>query len=501
MAAKPKPAPKPRPVPPEVNADAWENVITGLGRSSRDKRERTKIKSPAPSSSYQEFEDLYHGDDIAATIAELPAKEMVRAWINVRADEKDAGDSVTDQVSTSKLVLQALDDLDAQPKVFEALVWSRVFGGSLLFLGVDDGGGSDPQALSKPINERSIRSFDFLQVFDRWDVNVRKWYADPSQPKFGHPELYDIVQTSVPGGLDRLRPRFGIHESRFVRFDGAMTNRRRWLRNNGWADSVYVRVAEVIRDFAAAWGGAAHLLQDFAQAVFKMKGLQAALASDNDDLVINRMILMDMCRSVARAVPLDSDNEEFTRQATPVTGLPDLLDRFALRLSAAARMPASLLMGQSPSGLNATGDADIRFFYDSIKAQQEQNLRPRLNRIVELLFLAAEGPTRGHEPDNWSIEFNPLWQLDEKDMGTLRKTQAEADQIYIMNGVLTPEEVASSRFGGDRYSTDTVLDDEQRAKDAAIDAKLAAMPAPEPRPALPAPANPMPMPMPTEVKT
>jgi hypothetical protein len=115
-------------------------------------------------------------------------------------------------------------------------------------------------------------------------------------------------------------------------------------------------------------------------------------------------------------------------------------------------------MGQAPAGLNATGESDVRWFYDSIKAQQNTVLRPAINKLVQLAFHALKIP----EPANWTIRFNPLWQMTEEQQAAIRKTQAETDAIYINAGVVTPEEIALSRFGGDAYSTETVIDADAR---------------------------------------
>jgi phage-related protein (TIGR01555 family) len=523
-------------------ADAWSNIITGLGMAERDKRLGAKITVPRSTNEFQLFEDLYHGDDLARTVVEVPNQEMVRNWITISNDDNeepqedqkgsqdlqqsqlgvpgsgDAGKGLSlasanvapndtneikqkpvkkldalpphpgpddsaeieqpDQdIDENKLIgkktLQKLEALEAQSKIFETLNWADVFGGALLFLGIDDGIGQNPSGLKKPLNEDNIKSFSFLSVFDRWDVDVYSWYRDPRHPKFGLPESYRIRQTASAGGTDNSLAGDIVHETRVIRFDGAMVNRRRRLRNAGWADSVYIRLADIIRDFAIAWGGVAHLLQDFSQAVFKMKGLADALLADEDNLVLNRMKLMDMARSVARAVPIDAESEDFERKQTPVTGMPELLDRFALRLAAAARMPVTLLMGQAPAGLNATGASDVRNFYDYIHARQERILRPRLNRIIWLLFKSADGPTGGKIPDNWSITFNPLWQASETEQATIRFQTAQADNLYFQMGSLTADEIAQSRFGGDKYSTETILDTDQRAQDKEMQQKLA----------------------------
>jgi CheY-like chemotaxis protein len=40
---------------------------------------------------------------------------------------------------------------------------------------------------------------------------------------------------------------------------------------------------------------------------------------------------------------------------------------------------------------NATGDVDIRWYYDGIAGDRERTLRPRLNRLVRLIMLAKDG--------------------------------------------------------------------------------------------------------------
>lgn len=116
-----------------------------------------------------------------------------------------------------------------------------------------------------------------------------------------------------------------------------------------------------------------------------------------------------------------------------------------LRLSAAARIPVSLLMGQAPAGLNATGDSDIRFFYDHVKAEQEA-IKPKIERIYRIL--------KNDENAECIIEFPALWQLTDKEQAELRRVEAETDRIYLQEGVLLPEEVAIKRFSKGDFSID-----------------------------------------------
>lgn len=465
-----------------VVSDGWENTYTGH-RTSRDKLSATAMQVVAPNTDRQTVEDIYHGDDLGARMVDELVGDMLRKWIRLTVTMSENAEA-DENVEASNAMLDALNDLDARAKIKEALTWAQVFGGSVIFIGADDGGGNDLGSMAQPLRENAIRSIKFLDVYDRWDVDIESEYSDPLSPKFGTPETYRLRYVGSVRG-QASQPDMVIHETRTVRFDGVRVNRRRLLRNNGWHDSAYIRVQEVLADFGLSWSSAAHLLADFAPMVFTAPGLSMSLRMDGPGAIMDRLTNMDMCRSTVRMVPID-EGESLERKATPISGMDGLLDRFILRMAAAARMPVTKLFGQSPSGLSVTAEGDLTFWYDRVAGQQDADLRKQLMYLIKLLFLAKDGPTGGVEPESFNLEFEPLWQLSQDEEAAARKTQAGTDQTYIDSGVLEPEEVAMSRFGGDRYSFETKLDMEARAK-----AELELEAEPEP-PAMPFPAgNPM----------
>jgi hypothetical protein len=213
-----------------------------------------------------------------------------------------------------------------------------------------------------------------------------------------------------------------------------------------------------VQDFANAWGGAAHLTTDFAEAVMKVKGLADMLASDKDGLVLKRLQLLDMARSVARIVPIDED-EDLERKSTPISGLAELMDKFGENLCGATNMPTEILFGKSHGGLGQGGDQPIqmRQYYDWIKSEQERNVVPQLSKLVRYMWASAEGPTHSQIPDKWSVDPLPLWGMSELQEAEMRNKQAATDQIYMDYGVLSESEVRDSRFGGDDYSLHTTI--------------------------------------------
>jgi phage-related protein (TIGR01555 family) len=421
--------------------DGWQNTLTGIGAFQRDKRMAMRHLVDAPLG-MMELEGMYHGDDVVRRICELLPREMVREWIEIPGDPDNK-------------LMAKVDDLGIRQAFHEAQTWARLYGGAVIILGVDDG-----QTMDKPLAIERVRSFDWITVLDRWDVQIHQRYADPNQANFDEPATYRVTTAAVSlpatgnATLEAI-----IHESRVLRFDGALTGRRRKRLNfNGWSQSVVDACYPVVRDFNQAFNGVSNLLTDFSQAVFKIKNLAQMLAADKDGLVVKRMQMLDMSRSVARAVMVDADGEEFTRDTISLAGVSDVLDRVAQRLSAATDYPMTLLMGESPAGMNATGESDHRFFYNVVKNEQETRFRAPLTKVLNILAPLTGVDASDEATGNVVFHFKSLWQESESDKEDTRLKVAQRDQIYYNMGALDASEIVVSRFGGDKYSTETMID-------------------------------------------
>jgi phage-related protein (TIGR01555 family) len=457
MATKPAPS-NVTPLNAAFRSDGWASALTGIGKSLYDKRLWSDFE--AHELTLQEIEELWAGDDMAARIVELVPDECLRQGFELQIEGDETGQAED--------VMALLDEMDAIGHLREALCYARAYGGGAILLGADDG-----QQSAKPLNLASVRNLGWLMVLSPRELEVATRYSDPSKPKFGEPETYHIRSGSADPTSQRFAGRPVIHETRLIRFSGPRVSRRRQMQAGGWGESVLTRCWQVIRDYQNSWQGAALLLGDVGQLVFKIKGLAELFTMpDGEAVAVKRAQMVEQSRSICRAVVTDAE-DTFERIPVELAGVDTMLQQFAIRLAAAARIPVTLLMGQAPAGLNATGESDVRWFYDTVAAEQKRVLLPGLNRLLEVIFNAKAGPTGGREPENWTVRFNPAWQLTEAEQVDLRLKQAQADVAYINAQVLTPEEVASSRFGGDAYSIDTKLDLEARA---AFEAELAAEP-------------------------
>lgn len=489
--------PEPK-VEPAMRADSFLNMMTGLNVSGFDKRRATSFLGKRMTEF--EAEELWRGDDILERAIEtIPLVTMRNGFEVVVSDEEAAdeepviptkddanqdplGDPTRmdrvarrrrrqhqvrkDKIDKSQMkreMQRKLAKLEVVTTFITAQQYARAYGGSAIWMGIDEIGKQwkDVDRLKKRLDPNRIKDIRHLMVLRPHECWPIRWYQDPLEPNFGTPSHFYVQRDSQSGSVGG--PPLVVHESRLIRFFGSVTSRRQMATNNSWGDPVLLRFIEIVADFQSSFQAAAHLVNDFAQAVQKVKGLAELIAAGDTKTVEKRAEMVAMARSIARTVLIDSE-EEYTREQTPLSGLSDLLDRFAKRVAASVHMPVTLLFGESPAGLNATGETDVRWFYDEVANKRELHLRGPLELLIRYIFLSTEGPTAGEEPSIWKVVFNPLWQPTQKEIAERNKLQAEADSLYVTMQAVTPEEIGDSRFGGDEWSPETKLDHDLRDK-------------------------------------
>jgi phage-related protein (TIGR01555 family) len=317
-------------------------------------------------------------------------------------------------------------------------------------------GADDGLEAWKPIDEANIKTLSFLHTFDRRDVWVETYYQNPRAPKFRQPETYRIRPLSVNGATIVQLANAGrgiiVHESRLVIWPGQPTTDLRRVQLNGWDDSVLQRCWDALRQVGEDFGAKSLLLGRVSQAIYKIKGLYAMLAGKEKEHLETRIGMLDASRSRARAVVLDTD-EDFINVTQPLSGVEALMDRSMLRLASAADMPVTILMGQAPAGMQATGEADQETWERAVSGWRANVLRARHERIARLMLLAKDGPTGGKEPDHWLVKYRPVRTARPLDAANARKLQVDADAVLIDKGVVTAADVAIARCspsaGGD----------------------------------------------------
>lgn len=415
--------------------DSWYNVVSGIG-TSRDKRVHSRMTRDA----YFDEEKLatLYEDDIFRRICTILPDEGTREWIRIPSD-------------TDSKILTKLADLDAQSKLKDAWTWAQAFGGGVVAMTLDDGlRPEDPLDISK------VKDITRLDVYNRFRLYPIKHYIDPKHPKFKQPAVYRISYRDYIVGTE---PTSLIHESRLLQFNGILSTESRRIENLGWGDSLIARTYDLVRDYGNTYRSVFAFMDEFGVSVYKFKNLAALLASDKQNVVLERLSMIDAAKSMIRGVPLDSDNESYERASIVLSGLDGVLDRIDGRLSAGVGIPQTLLFGKAQGGLNSTGEGDQRNWYNKVASAQVTTLRKPLMTLISVCAKAVGSTDKGN-----GFIFNPLWAMTDKDREETRFMTMQRDEIAMKAGVLTPAEVRESRFGGDQFSYETHVQDKSAIK-------------------------------------
>lgn len=416
--------------------DGWENVYTGLGMNGVDKRTGGQVKySKMAQVTVEQLHDI---DDVAHRVVNLLPDEGTLKWLEHKIDGKpDLIKAITDYE----------DKLKVKEKFNKAWKWARLYGGSAIYVSVNDG-----LSPSEPLNPLRINDINALVVLHRYELNRTRLNANINDANFNLPESYAISSREGVQIPD-------IHHSRLIRFDGAELSSQQFINNDYWHDSVLVKLYTILRDYNAAYASASHVIQEFNIRVMKLKNLADIMGSDNTDVITQRLKIMNISKSIIGSVLLDADAESYENMSTPLTGLDSTLSKLDQRLVMATNMPHTIVLGDGAAGtLSGKGESEDKIWKAMVAKEQEKTLREPYEQFCRLMFAAKKGPTAGKEVPNHTWFFKPLWQPSEKETADTRKVVADTDAIYLNLQVVTPIDIAKSRFGGDEYSMETAID-------------------------------------------
>lgn len=392
--------------------DGLENVVAGLG-TDRDKRSYSVWADPRILTR-QELENMYRGSWLAKKIVNAVADDMTREWLHVTFDGEELGTTIE----------QAEKRFALKRKTNEALKWSRLYGGAVIIIGTRD------RNLAKPLDVKNVRKGDlrYLHVVDRWRLSpAGSLNRDLESPNFGMPDSYVLAESTVQ-----------VHHTRVLRFNGEKLPYFAWLRNAMWDDSVLQHVMDSLMNCDTTTQAIATMMFESNVDVVKSEGLADVLAQkDGEAKLTKRFQVAALLKSFNRMLLLDG-TESYEKKQNSFANLDKVIQQFMIDVSGAADIPMTRLFGQSAAGLNATGDNDVRNYYDMVSAKQEAELRPQLEYLYEVLVRSE----LGHMPEDFRFDFNPLWQLSETEQATVEKTRADRDQVYLNAGVVTEALVA-----------------------------------------------------------
>jgi uncharacterized protein len=412
MASKPTPGSKP---PRSKSVQRLAASFLRADMKARDKSTGTKDSfvnfahnlgigsdNPMTSSSYgfnpitrnrTLLEWVHRGSWLGGVAIDVVADDMTRAGIEIR------GDMPPDRIEELE---ESAVTLGVWNQINDTIKWARLYGGAVAVMLIDG------QDTATPLRLNTIRKGQFcgLMPLDRWMVepSMSDLVTDFG-PNLGLPKFYSV--TAQAPALSGMK----IHHSRVIRLEGIRLPYWQRLMENLWGLSVLERLYDRMIAFDSATTGAAQLVYKSYIRTYKIEQLREAIAAGGDAMngIVSYVDMMRRFQGIEGMTLIDSKDELTSESHGAFSGLSDALTQFGQQLSGALQIPLVRLFGQSPAGFS-TGDTDLRNYYDTIKQQQEKELRVGVTKIYR-----AMAASLGIEvPDGTRIEFKNLWQLTEQ---------------------------------------------------------------------------------------
>lgn len=349
-------------------------------------------------------------------VSEIWAAESVRKWIEFTGDP--------DRV---KLIEKAMERFKVQDVIRHAIELDGFFGRAQIFpdLGYEDND-AELRATFVPkakVSAGSLKGFNVIEPF--WSYPGSYQSTNPLAKDFYKPRewyvmgkivdsswLITIVGRPMP---DLLKPAYafgGLAQSQMVK---------------PYVDN-WLRTRQSVSD----------LIHSFSTMVLKTNMatiIQGALGGAKK--LIDRIRLFNRGRDNRGLMAIDKETEELENISTPLGTLDKLQAQSQEQIASVAGIPLVVLLGVTPSGLNASSDGEIRTFYATIMGYLSRVIKHPLQYMIDLIQLDIDGTI---DPDiKW--RFIDLWETPEAEKANIRKADAETDIAYCGAGVISNENV------------------------------------------------------------
>ena len=352
--------------------------------------------------------------------AEVNSNELTREWIKIISpNNTDVKISKKIEIIENKLI-----ELKVRDVIRQAAINVELFGHAQLFVNIEGSDTEKPLILSKnSIKKKSFIALKAVEPF--WTTPINYNSIDPTLHNFYVPDnwyvlgknihktrLISIITRPMP---DVLKPYFN--------FAGISLSQLAEPYVENW-----IKIRQAIAD----------LIYNFS--ILTLKTDMSALLQGRggaEQSLIERIKMFIKTRNNQGLMLLDKDAELLEQIAVPLAGLNELQIKAHEMLSTVSGIPAIKLLGVSPGGFNATADGEIRAFYDKKSGEQEAYWKSAIKYIINLIMVSEFGEI----DKNIDFMFNPLWQMDEKEHAEIRLLNAQADSVFINDGVFSNDEI------------------------------------------------------------
>lgn len=377
----------------------------------------------------EELLSEYKNSGIAHKIVTKPAQDATRNGFRI---------IIPDNPELQDKYQKAVDNLNLRAKLTEELIYRALYGDGFLSIGINTT--SKNEQLYDPINYETLDSIAFIHAFGADNVKEVKLGTDPFQDNYMKDDK--LVIKDAKNGSDVSND--GTIQDDSTTGKTVVIDSTRYchstldkMENDTWGTSVINRCRDAIQTMDSALFANIKLARYFSIKVYKSHNI--ANEPDPDKRAEYR-------RSIERGLTTASmmtiaPDEEIENVSTNISGIEALYEFSWQNLASASGIPKSILTGEQ-SGTLAGASQDVINYYDTIRAVQEDILKPQIKYIVRLLMISKSVADGYQDPDaiNWSVEFAPLWSADDKTQAETAYDYARTLQTLLGSGVISSSE-------------------------------------------------------------
>lgn len=400
-----------------ITTDAFSNALFRLGYGSQAPIEATQYPLTRMTDDYALLNSLYRSNWVVQNIVDLVPSDMLREWFTI------SGELSPDAIKAFERVCR---NTRLRSQLERGLRWGRLYGGAaglLLIKGQED--------LSKPLDIDAIlpNTYQGLYILDRWSgiTPDMELVDDPADADYNLPAWYNVTNAH---GETVAR----VHHSRVVRFTGHDLVYLEQVAEMSWGESEIEAAYDDVRKHN-------NVAQNMANLTFKAnRDVQSVQSLDQlfslgGTQAQKRFWDVMQAQSVVESnfgTRLINQGDSVQNIQYHFNGLKEVYESMCLDLSGATHIPVTKLFGRAPAGMNATGESDLRNYYDFVDTQRENKLRPALERLLPVLCMSAWGEV----PDDIGITFPPLWTPTAKEVAEIAKAKAETIINVFQSGLM-----------------------------------------------------------------
>ena len=368
-----------------------------------------------------------HG--ILQNMAKAYSGDCTRRWIKINTKNSD-DQSHVDKIKLIESEMHRFNIKGLFGRIVELIVTQ---GGCKLYTKIknDDNELTTPLQIQKEkIGKGDVLYFKVVEPIDCTPINFNT--TSPLLENYYIPQDWNVQSVQVD-------------KSRLLHF--AYSEPPRLLKPIYWFYGVSLTqlVIEYLNTFESVRKEIAKIMKRFNVNIIKTN--MSALDDGADAVAINNLksriqLIADGAENMD-VIALDNNiisPEEWQQFTMSLGGLPDILAQNAELISAVSQVPVVKLFGTQPKGFNASGDIELRMWYDRIHSLQESLLRPNLENVFKLIQLNLFGEI----DDGLIFEFVPLYQPTEKEQAEIDSMQANIDVNYVNSGIIAPEEIRTN---------------------------------------------------------